>query len=222
MNETGAIMSKLSSAVLAVTLSLFSAGAAMAELRQNPGQDANSPFLREYGSALPPIGHVAFCKRLPAECAAREEAMLERRVELDSGRKRGLRKINALVNDMVVPVTDQDLYGRIEHWTYPDGKGDCEDYVLLKRRLLIERGWPESALLITVVRDENNEGHAVLTVRTAQGEFVLDNKRPEILAWNATGYKFVKRQSRTNPANWISLAAPTGHRPRGDAVSTSR
>ena len=54
-------------------------------------------------------------------------------------------------------MTDLDLYGRIEHWTYPAAMGDCEDYVLLKRRLLRERGWPSSALLITVVRDENNK-----------------------------------------------------------------
>lgn len=215
-------MFKYSSAVLAVSLSLFSAGAAMAELRQNAGQNGNSPFLREYGRTLPPIGHVAFCKRLPSECSAREEAMLERSIELDAERKADLRRINALVNDMIKPVTDQDLYGRVEHWTYPAGKGDCEDYVLLKRRLLMERGWPESALLITVVRDENNEGHAILTVRTAQGDYILDNKRPEILAWNATGYKFVKRQSRTDPSSWISLAAPTGEHPRGNAVSTNR
>ena len=38
------------------------------------------------------------------------------------------------------------------------------------------RGWPESKLLITVVRDENNEGHAVLTVRTDEGDFILDNR----------------------------------------------
>lgn len=214
-------MIKVSTAVLAVTLSLCTTGAAVAELRQNAGQNANSPFLREYGRTLPPIGHVAFCKRLPVECTAREEAMLERSVELDDDHKRDLRKINNLVNEMILPVTDQELYGEIEHWTYPAGEGDCEDYVLLKRRLLMERGWPESALLITVVRDENNEGHAVLTVRSAQGDFILDNKRPEILSWNATGYKFVKRQSRTNPGSWVSLAAPTGPRSRGEAVSTS-
>ena len=58
----------------------------------------------------------------------------------------------------------------VEKWSYPDdGYGDCEDYVLLKRRLLAARGFPESTLLITVVRDENNEGHAVLTVRTDRG-----------------------------------------------------
>jgi hypothetical protein len=50
-------------------------------------------------------------------------------------------------------------------WSYPDdGYGDCEDYVLLKRRMLTQSGWPREALLVTVVRNEKDEGHAVLTV----------------------------------------------------------
>ncbi len=107
----------------------------------------------------------------------------------------------------MAPVTDQDLYGQVEMWTYPAGKGDCEDYVLLKRRMLIERGWPESTLLITVVRDENNEGHAVLTVRTDSGDLVLDNKRQDIVRWTETPYTFIKQQSDRNPLVWISLLA---------------
>jgi predicted transglutaminase-like cysteine proteinase len=107
-------------------------------------------------------------------------------------------------------VTDLDLYGKVEVWTYPSGKGDCEDYVLLKRRMLIERGWPESTLLITVVRDENNEGHAVLTVRTDIGDLVLDNKRQQIVRWIDTPYTFVKQQSERNPLVWSSLMPPSG------------
>src|SRR6478735_107663 len=101
-------------------------------------------------------------------------------------------------------------YGKVEVWTYPSGKGDCEDYVLLKRRMLIERGWPESTLLITVVRDENNEGHAVLTVRTDVGDLVLDNKRQQIVRWTDTPYTFVKQQSERNPLVWSSLTPPNG------------
>jgi predicted transglutaminase-like cysteine proteinase len=108
----------------------------------------------------------------------------------------------------VQPVTDQELYGKVEYWTYPTDKGDCEDYVLLKRKLLMERGWPESTLLITVVRDENNEGHAVLTVRTDAGDLILDNKRPAIMHYNETPYTFIKRQSEGNPLVWISLLPP--------------
>ena len=83
---------------------------------------------------------------------------------------------------------------------YPDdGYGDCEDYVLQKRRMLIQAGWPREALLITVVRDRKDEGHAMLTVKTDKGEFILDNQTDEILPWTDTGYRFVKRQVAVRP-----------------------
>jgi predicted transglutaminase-like cysteine proteinase len=94
----------------------------------------------------------------------------------------------------------------VERWSYPDdGYGDCEDYVLLKRKMLMQAGWPQQALLITVVRDQKGEGHAVLTVKTDKGEFVLDNQEEQILLWSETGYRFVKRQAQTNPNIWVSL-----------------
>ena len=71
----------------------------------------------------------------------------------------------------------------------PTDRGDCEDYALLKQKLLIERGWPSSSLLMTVVRDEKGEGHAVLTARTSQGDFVLDNKVEAVKLWNRSGYE---------------------------------
>ena len=69
----------------------------------------------------------------------------------------------------------------------------------------MERGWPASALLITVVRDERGEGHAVLTARTMQGDFILDNKTDEIRVWHRTRYDFIMRQSYLNPRIWMSL-----------------
>jgi predicted transglutaminase-like cysteine proteinase len=100
-------------------------------------------------------------------------------------------------------------WGVVERWNYPDdGYGDCEDYALLKRKLLMQAGWPRQALLMTVVRDLNGDGHAVLTVKTDKGEFVLDNERAEILLWSETGYQFVKRQSQTDPNTWIALGDP--------------
>ena len=80
--------------------------------------------------------------------------------------------------------------------------------MLEKQRELLERGWPESTLLITVVRDENNEGHAVLTVRTDKGDLVLDNKRRDIMLFANTPYTYIKRQSERNPLVWISLLPP--------------
>ena len=170
------------------------------------GQDASSPFMKEFGRSLPPIGHVSFCRSNPDDC--KRNGPKGATVELSLERKSDLRAVNDLVNRMVHPVSDMALYGRIEHWTYPNGKGDCEDYVLLKQRLLMDRGWPKSALLITVVRDENNEGHAILTARTSAGDFVLDNKRADIMTWNESAYTFIKRQSDRNPKDWISLSRP--------------
>ena len=97
----------------------------------------------------------------------------------------------------------------MERWSYPDdGYGDCEDYVLLKRRMLIMSGWPREALLVTVVRDKKDEGHAVLTVTTDKGDYILDNQNKDILLWSKTGYRFVKRQSQSNSNVWVSLSNP--------------
>ena len=85
-----------------------------------------------------------------------------------------------------------------------DGQGDCEDFQLLKRTLLAEDGLPRRALRMTVVIDEQDEGHAVLMVRTDRGDFILDNKRMSVLPWAQTGYVFVKRESQ-NGVGWVSL-----------------
>jgi predicted transglutaminase-like cysteine proteinase len=126
---------------------------------------------------------------------------------MDRARWAELAHVNRSVNAAITPATDREVYGVDEHWAYPTGgRGDCEDYALLKRRVLIDRGWPESALLITVVRDQAGDGHAVLTVRTSEGDVVLDNVHDEILPWHRTGYRFVKRQSQWAPNIWVALS----------------
>jgi predicted transglutaminase-like cysteine proteinase len=164
-------------------------------------------FMKSFGDTLPPIGYVTFCREHQGDC--RPGARFADRIQLTPAKFHELEQVNTEVNTTVTPVTDLDHYGIAEVWAYPDDhKGDCEDYVLQKRRVLMERGLPESALLITVVRDENNEGHAVLTVRTDEGDFVLDNKRRDIVRWTDTPYTFIKRQSERNPLVWISLLPP--------------
>ena len=117
-----------------------------------------------------------------------------------------LAEVNDWVNQSIKPLTDLEHWGVVEQWDYPnDGYGDCEDYVLLKRRMLMQAGWPREALLITVVRDRRGDGHAVLTVKSDKGEFVLDNQNEEIVLWSDTGYRFVKRQSQADPNVWVSL-----------------
>jgi len=154
-----------------------------------------------------PIGWIDFCAEQPRECAGGPTA--PRDVVLSSTAWKDLVRINKWVNEKIKPMTDLEHWGVIEKWSYPDdGYGDCEDYVLLKRRLLMEAGWPREALLITVVRDKKGEGHAVLTVKTDKGEWVLDNQTADIVLWSETGYRFVKRQSQSDPNVWVSLGDP--------------
>ena len=158
-------------------------------------------------TARAPIGWVEFCNENPKECSPASTE--PRDVVLTAKVWKDLVRVNKWVNDTIAPVTDLEHWGVVERWSYPDdGKGDCEDYVLLKRRMLMQAGWPREALLITVVRDKKGEGHAVLTVKTDKGDFVLDNQAEEVLLWSDTGYRFVKRQSQSNPNNWVSLGDP--------------
>ena len=57
---------------------------------------------------------------------------------------------------------------------------------------------------MTVVIDEWNEGHAVLTIRTDRGDLILDNRTDAVLPWHATGYAFIKREGDGDGA-WVSL-----------------
>lgn len=163
------------------------------------------PLFVETGTVTrPPIGWAQFCAQQPAECTV--EPSSPRDAALTRQRWAELSRINALVNAAIRPMTDLEQYGVVEKWTFPDsGYGDCEDYVLLKQRLLMEAGWPRQSLLVTVVRDQRGDGHAVLTVRTDRGEFILDNQNPEILLWSQTEYRFIKRQAQTSPNVWVAL-----------------
>ena len=155
----------------------------------------------------PPRGWVEFCIEYDPECRTRPSA--PRQVVLANKAWKDLERVNLWVNTHIQPMTDLEHWGVVERWNYPDdGYGDCEDYVLLKRRMLIQSGWPREALLVTVVRDTEDEGHAVLTVITDKGDYILDNKNDFIVFWSATGYRFVKRQSQSDPNVWVSLGDP--------------
>ena len=156
------------------------------------------------GEARPVWGWVDFCRRNAGECAAGRLAA--RDVRLDGRVWNTILDVNRSVNTAIEPMTDQEHWGVVDRWDIPaDGKGDCEDYVLLKRKMLMERGFPRQALLVTVVVDGHGDGHAVLTVKTDHGDFVLDNMRDDVLAWVKTGYRFVKRQSQEDQNRWVAI-----------------
>lgn len=197
--------------VLGLALTALSGGQTLARdlrhLAAVPAMNINN-FSQSGSIAKPPIGWTQLCASLPQECEGRADmvtfAQQQQMIPLTRDNWATLNRINALVNDTIEQVSDLDHYGVLEWWAFPeDGKGDCEDLQLLKRKLLMEAGMPRQTLLMTVVRDTHGEGHAVLMVRTDRGDMVLDSRTSTIKPWQKTSYKFIKRQSHDDQNVWV-------------------
>jgi len=221
-NREGVTMNSVAGATIgqraaaAATVLVASIAALLASPTVSAAQERSS-FITVGGVTRPPVGWAEFCVEYHPEC--KTTPLTPRDIVLSPRAWKDLERVNRFVNTHVKPMTDMDHWGVVERWNYPDdGYGDCEDYALQKRKMLMQAGWPRQALLMTVVRDRNGDGHAVLTVKTDEGEYILDNESEEILPWTDTGYRFVKRQSQSDPNLWVSLGEPRGT----PATATSR
>ena len=164
---------------------------------------ASSAAAEVTGEARPVFGWVDFCRRHPRDCAVNiaEPAV----IVLSPKAWQTIVQTNRKVNAGIQAITDQEHWGVADRWDLPDdGYGDCEDFQLLKRKLLAEAGLPRRAMRITVVIDEKGEGHAVLMIRTDRGDFILDNKTSVVLPWDRTGYVYVKREGQAG-LGWVAL-----------------
>ncbi len=187
----------------ALALFIGTLGASGAQAQPSAGIPVASAPIAASGDARAPYAWTDFCKRSPAEC--RVNTAEPDRVEMTPKLWKAILAINGKANREIEAVTDEDHWGVVDRWDIPDdGKGDCEDYVLLKRKRLAEAGVPRRAMLVTVVIDEENAGHAVLMIRTDRGDYILDNKRNAVLPWSQTGYVYVKRESQFQ-TGWTSL-----------------
>lgn len=164
---------------------------------------SSSAHMKTAGRTSQPIGHYEYCARYSSDCRIKSRDV--KAPKLTRKRWDELVSVNSFSNNTIRPVTDFEAYKKEELWVYPTSYGDCEDYVLMKRHMLMERGWPPSSLLITVVRQPNGEGHAVLTVRTDRADYVLDNLDNRIRPWNETPYRFLKRQAAHHSGHWVTI-----------------
>lgn len=117
-------------------------------------------------------------------------------------------RLNRDINRRIRQASDQRQYGLSDYWAEPTGRaprGDCEDYVLAKRRALIDLGYPQSAFSIALVVTPWGEDHAVLLMATTQGEVVLDNLAQRIVTWDRADYRWVKRQSPGRSLAWSRI-----------------
>ncbi len=155
--------------------------------------------MREGGYALAPFSFVKFCLDYPAECP---KSAGPSRIRLTNGRMAELASVNRAVNNSIRPTPDTST---LRYWKLNVNAGDCNTFAVQKRHELIRRGWPSAALALTVAKTAWGEGHLVVTVRTDQGDLVLDNLRPNIVSWQRAGYDWVMRQSEINPQYWVDL-----------------
>ena len=202
---------RISKAVLVLAATVASVGAT----GPARAQQAFSTYAAVGEVTRTPYGWADLCGRQPQECDVRP--LVPADLHLSRATLQMLRRVNAAVNAEIEPVSNLDHWGTmLDHWDYPtDGKGDCKIYALWKRKKLMDLGFPRQALLMTIVRDLDGNGHTILTVKTDQGDLILDNMVGEIRAWNATGYTFIKRQSQEDPNVWVAIGPSIGREVAG-------
>jgi predicted transglutaminase-like cysteine proteinase len=197
-------------AVLAVALTAMTAGA-------GPVLASSDAFLTARMTVSSPAGANNLCARYGWACSRSAAPRPISGAHLDLAIR-----MNRQINREVRSISDQGQYGRAEYWALPTSRGgDCEDFALIKKKRLIEAGLDPQMLLISTALDRNRNAHAVLIMRTVQGDFVLDNLRDEVLHWRQTGYTYLRMQDPVNPAGWTAVI--DGGILRNDtAVSTPR
>lgn len=158
---------------------------------------ANRPtrlLVQERVSARGPESFQVFCAVNPRECQPGGDA----KIALDSDVMRLLNRVNARVNRAIRPRLDSPL---VQVWRVNPSVGDCKSYVVSKRHELIRAGLSPSALRVAYVKTRDGQGHAVLVVKTHNGDLTLDNLTGEIRLFRETGYRVVG-MSGADPRRW--------------------
>jgi predicted transglutaminase-like cysteine proteinase len=171
------------------------------------------PRLLGAGDAPSLPAWVEFCQASPVECTI--DPSEPEFVTLTPDTYALLQSVNLSVNSTLRPITDQHHWGLADLWSYPgDGAGDCEDFQLLKRKFLVEAGLPRRAMLMTVVLDEKDEGHAILTVRTdrqpdgAHGPWRLHPRQQDRQGRRVVRHPLHLHQTGKRPEGRVGLSHP--------------
>ena len=163
----------------------------------------NGTFLIAKRVTTSPPGASGLCDKYQWACTSTGYPGVSGRAALHLAKS-----INSQVNRQTDQIEDRAQYGQQEYWTLPTSRGgDCEDMVLLKKKKLLEKGLASETLLIATVLDLNRNSHAVLVLRTKQGDFVLDSLRDKVVPWRSTGYTFLKMQNPKSLRRWDAVLA---------------
>lgn len=143
-----------------------------------------------------PGGYFVYCQQNAADC----QGSSKQSVDWSEAVQATVDSTNVAVNKRISPANDP-----FEEWSADVEKGDCEDYALTKRRMLVEQGLPPSSLRIAVATTPTNEMHAVLVVVTDVGDFVLDNRNDAVLEPQMTDLHWIKIASAADPKRWNTV-----------------
>lgn len=182
------------------TGAILACGVLMASCAQSAGAGT---VMDARGYAFPPPAFKDFCAREKALCSTKGTA---KAVELTPARKAELVEVNTSVNRRIDEQSDLRVTGKDDRWDLPKYQGDCEDIAILKKSELMKLGWPASVLLLTVARS-GGEGHTVLTVRTSEGDLILDNMTSSVRVWSHTPYRYFARQSQSDGRSWERIGS---------------
>jgi len=89
--------------------------------------------------------------------------------------------INSSINHALAYKKDSVVYGKLDYWAKPSEilerrAGDCEDFAILKMAALLHAGIPAQSMSLVVLQDRKRGFfHAVLSVSTGSGVFILDS-----------------------------------------------
>lgn len=164
---------------------------------------SGSDFLTPRGLGTAPPGAQRLCSTYSWACARGSSSGA-----VTQGQMQVVRAVNSQINRSTRAIEDRQQYGEAERWAIPTSRGgDCEDYALAKKRALISKGIDPQRLLIATVLDRSRRPHAVLVVRTDQGDMVLDNVTNSIRNWRDTRYVFLRMQDPNRPSRWVNVIA---------------
>jgi len=176
---------------LAMAVTLFTPGSATANTNARASVRTEMQAPR---TVVTPLAMQYFCAKHRSECASSRRTQVTMSAELLTS----LKQVTVQVNRAIRPKRDA-----ADSWDLNPSSGDCEDYVLSKRSALIRSGVTPGALRIAYTHTGWGEPHAVLVVKTSEGDLVLDNLNNAVKSLRSTGYS-IRSMSGANPLRWTA------------------
>ncbi|RUX96275.1 transglutaminase-like cysteine peptidase [Mesorhizobium sp. M7D.F.Ca.US.004.01.2.1] len=123
--------------------------------------------------------------------------------------------VNSSVNRLIAYRKDSVVYGKLDYWAKPSEilerrAGDCEDFAILKMTALLRAGIPTQSMALVVLQDRKRGFfHAVLSVSTGSGTFILDSLSNTVVR-DSDLPDYVPLYSFSTDRAWIHGSRPGG------------